>query len=54
MWALQLGRDEIVKATSSTNSRISFDFEVDLVENSSSAGFRLRGSAVQGKPASSI
>jgi hypothetical protein len=50
LWALQLGRDEIVKPTLNTKIRISFDFTVDVVEDSSSAGFRLRGPAVQGRP----
>jgi hypothetical protein len=50
IWALQLGQDEQVKPTSNTKSRISFDFTVDVVEDSSPAGFRLRGPAVQGRP----
>ena len=50
LWALQLGRDELVKPTSKTRTRISFDFTVEVVENSSAAGFRLRGPAVQGRP----
>ena len=50
LWALQLGRDEVVKPTSNTKHRISFEFTVDVVEDSSSAGFRLRGPAVQGRP----
>ena len=50
LWALQLGRDEVVKPTLNTRNRISFDFTVDVVEDSSSAGFRLRGPAVQGRP----
>jgi hypothetical protein len=50
LWALQLGRDEIVKPTLNTKIRISFDFTVDVVEASSSAGFRLRGPAVRGRP----
>ena len=49
-WALQLGQDEIVKPTTNTKKRICFDFTVDLVEDSSPAGFRLRGPAVQGRP----
>jgi hypothetical protein len=49
IWALQLGRDELVKPTSITTSRISFDFTVDVVEDSSAAGLRLRGPAVQGR-----
>ena len=47
IWALQLGQDEQVKPTSNTKSRISFDFTVDVVEDSSPAGFRLRGPAVR-------
>ena len=50
LWALQLGRDEVVKPTLNTRNRISFDFTVDVVEDSSPAGFRLRGPAVQGRP----
>jgi hypothetical protein len=50
LWALQLGRDEIVKPSINTKNRISFDFTVDVVEDSSPAGFRLRGPAVQGRP----
>ena len=50
LWAPQHGRDEIVKPTLNTKNRISFDFTVDVVEDSSSAGFRLRGPAVQGRP----
>ncbi|HTD74360.1 MAG TPA: DUF5990 family protein [Steroidobacteraceae bacterium] len=49
LWALQLGQDEMVEPTASTKSRISFDFTVEVVEDSSPAGFRLRGPAVQGK-----
>jgi Family of unknown function (DUF5990) len=50
IWALQFGRDELVKPTSNTMTRISFDFMVDVVEDSSPKGFRLRGPAVQGRP----
>jgi Family of unknown function (DUF5990) len=50
LWALQLGRDEVVKPTFTSKTRISFDFTVDVVEDSSPAGFRLRGPAVQGRP----
>jgi hypothetical protein len=50
LWALQLSREEIVKPTSSTKTRISFDFTVEVIEASSTAGFRLRGPAVQGRP----
>jgi uncharacterized protein DUF5990 len=50
LWALQFGRDEVVKPTLNTKNRICFDFTVDVVEDSSSAGFRLRGPAVQGRP----
>ena len=50
MWALQLGREEIVKPTSSTKTRVFFDFTVEVIEDSSAAGFRLRGPAVQGRP----
>jgi hypothetical protein len=50
IWALQLGQDELVKAASNTKTRISFDLTVDVVEDSSAKGFRLRGPAVQGRP----
>jgi Family of unknown function (DUF5990) len=50
LWALQLGQNDLVKPTSSTKNRISFEFTVDVIEDSSAAGFRLRGPAVQGRP----
>ena len=50
LWALQLGQDELVNPTLNTKSRISFDFTVEIIEDSSTAGFRLRGPAVQGRP----
>jgi Family of unknown function (DUF5990) len=49
-WALQLGRDELAKPTFSSTSRISFDFAVEVIEDSPAAGFRFRGPAVQGRP----
>jgi hypothetical protein len=49
-WALQLGRDELKAPTSASKARVSFDFEVDVVPDSSDSGFRLRGPAVQGRP----
>ena len=48
-WALQLGQAELVKPTSSTKSRVTFDFTVEVVPDSSSPGFRLSGPAVQGR-----
>ena len=48
LWALQLGRDELVKPTSVTKARIVFDFTVEVTE--SSGTLRLRGPAVQGRP----
>jgi Family of unknown function (DUF5990) len=50
LWALQLGQDEMVKPSSATKSRISFDFAVEVVNDSSKGAFRLRGPAVQGRP----
>jgi hypothetical protein len=50
LWALQLGRDEVVRPTSLTKSRITFDLTVEVVDDSSGSGFRLRGPAVQGRP----
>jgi hypothetical protein len=50
LWALQLGQEEIVKASSITKSCISFDFTVEVVEGDSNGAFRLRGHAVQGRP----
>jgi len=49
LWALQLGQSELVKPASSTKSRISFDFTIDVVPDASAAGFRLGGPAVQGR-----
>ncbi len=49
-WALQLGRDELIKPTASTSSRVSFDFSVEALAGDSPGDFRLRGPAVQGKP----
>ncbi len=49
-WALQLGRDELVKPTVTSKSRISFDFAVEVVAGDSPGSFRLRGPAVQGRP----
>lgn len=48
LWALQLGQEEIVKPTFTSKHRISFEFAVEVVNDSSTAGFRLRGHAVQG------
>ncbi len=50
LWALQLGRDEMVKPSSATKSRITFDFSVEVVDGRSRGAFRLRGPAVQGRP----
>ena len=50
IWALQLRQDELVKPTSNTKTRISFDFTVEVVKDPSAKGFRLRGPAVQGRP----
>src|SRR5215813_8494606 len=50
LWALQLGRDEMVKPSSATKSRIAFDFTVDVAEGGPKGAFRLRGPAVQGRP----
>jgi hypothetical protein len=50
IWALQLGQDELVKPTFNTKTRICFDVTVEVVEDSSPKGFRLRGPAVQGRP----
>ena len=47
-WALQLGRDELVRPTSRTATRIVFEFTVEVVEDDSTGSFRLRGPAVQG------
>ena len=49
-WALQLGRDKLLKPTARTAASISFDFSVDVVEGDSPSVFRLRGPAVQGRP----
>ena len=50
LWALQLGRDEIVQPSASTKTRITFDFAVEVVAGNPSGTFRLRGPAVQGRP----
>jgi Family of unknown function (DUF5990) len=50
LWALQLGREEQVMPSFSTQDRISFEFTVEAVEDSCAAGLRLRGPAVQGRP----
>ena len=50
VWALQLGRDELVAATSRSGNDLSFDFTVEVVEGDAPNKFRLRGPAVQGKP----
>ena len=50
LWALQLGQEEIVKPSSMSKNRISFDFTVDVVEGDSKGAFRLGGPAVQGRP----
>ena len=50
LWALQLGNDEVVKPSSATKSRISFEFSVEIVEGNANGAFRLRGPAVQGRP----
>ena len=50
VWALQLGQEEIVKPSSITRNRISFDFTVEVVEGDSKGAFRFRGKAVQGRP----
>jgi Family of unknown function (DUF5990) len=48
MYALQLGRDQHVAPTTSEPSRVTFDFSVDVEEDSATGSFRLRGPAVQG------
>jgi hypothetical protein len=50
LWALQLGDEEMVKPSSTTENCISFDFAVEVVEDDSKGAFRLRGDAVQGRP----
>jgi len=47
LWALQLGRDELVKPTSMTKTRICFDFTVEVVAEGT--GVLVRGPAVQGR-----
>src|SRR5262245_6010132 len=49
-WALQLGRDQLVAPTSASDAHITFDFTVEVVEDPSAEGIRLRGPAVQGRP----
>ena len=47
-YALQLGRDELVKPTSRTAKGIVFEFTVEVIEDDTTGSFRLRGPAVQG------
>ncbi len=49
LWALQLGQSELVKPTSSTKSRICFDFALDVVPDATVVGFHLSGKAMQGR-----
>ena len=49
-WALQVGRDGLMKPTASSSSNLSFDFSVEVVAGKSPDDFRLRGPAVQGRP----
>jgi hypothetical protein len=50
LWALQLRKDELVEPASATKASIIFDFTIEALEDSSAAGFSLRGPAVQGRP----
>ncbi len=50
LWALQLGREDVVKPSSVTKNRISFDFTVEVVEGDAKEPLRLKGPAVQGRP----
>src|SRR5687768_16813455 len=50
LWALQLGRDDMVKPSAATKSRVCFDFSVEIVDGRSKGALRLRGPAVQGRP----
>ena len=49
-WALQLGREELVKPTLNTGARISFDLSVEVLAGDSASPIRFRGPAVQGRP----
>ena len=49
LWALQLNQEEIVEPTSATDSRITFDLTIEVVEDVAKGTFRLRGPAVQGR-----
>jgi Family of unknown function (DUF5990) len=50
VWALQIRQEQVVKPSSASAKRISFDFAVEIVEDDSGSGFRLEGPAVQGRP----
>jgi hypothetical protein len=50
LWALQVGKEGIVKPSAASKNRISFDFAVEVVGGDSKGAFRLRGPAVQGRP----
>jgi hypothetical protein len=45
----RLGQDELVKPAISAKNRLSFDFTVEVVKDTSASGFRLRGPAVRGR-----
>ena len=45
-----LAADDLVKPSSSTRARVSFQFSVKVVAGDSPGAFRLRGPAVQGRP----
>jgi hypothetical protein len=50
LWALQLGKDQLAKPSSVATTRIAFDFTVEVVDDPSNDGIRLRGPAIQGRP----
>jgi hypothetical protein len=50
LWALQLNKEDIVKASSVKKDRITFDLSIEVVEDPAKDAFRLRGPAVQGRP----
>jgi hypothetical protein len=47
-WALQLGKNDLVEPRALSDSRIIFEFEVEVIVKEGPDSFRLRGPAVQG------
>ena len=50
LWALQLGRAELVEPSAVSKARIGFDFSIEIIAGDSPRTFRLKGPAAQGRP----